>query len=176
MQRLIGMTTLVLVGTLLAGLPAWAERGDDAGRKSKNGLIEGAIDGVEIAIEYGRPNVQDRKIWGGLVSWDAVWRTGADEATTISFDRDVRIQGDTLPAGRYGFFTIPGMDDWTLIFNNVPDQWGAFGYDESEDALRVQVEPVAVEPTETLTFAIAGNEVELRWEKVAVSFAVEAAD
>lgn len=165
---------LLLAGIVFVAGAAWAERGSDANRQSKNGELQGSIDGVAITVEYGRPNVKDRKIWGGLVPWDLVWRTGADEATTISFDRDVRIEGETLPAGRYALFTIPSMESWTLIFNNVADQWGAFDYDETEDALRVNVTPVARDHAETLTFAIEGDQVVLHWEKAAVGFGVDA--
>ncbi len=168
--------SMFLVGLLAVAGLSWAEREDDAKRQSKNGELRGVIDGVTVTLEYGRPKVKDRKIWGGLVPWDRVWRTGADEATTISFDRDVRIQGEALPAGRYAFFTIPGMDSWTLVFNNTPDQWGAFNYDENEDALRVDVIPVSGDLVEELTLVIEGSEVVLRWEKLAVSFGVEAAD
>lgn len=156
---------------LLAGV-SFAERGDDTNRQSKNGKVEGVIDGVEISIEYGRPSVRDRKIWGGLVPWETVWRTGADEATTISFDRDVLIEGEMLPSGRYALFTVPGMDSWQIIFNNTPDQWGAFSYDENEDALRVAVTPNETEHVETLTFTIEDGKVVMRWGEVAVAFQV----
>lgn len=172
-QRTV-LTILAVTVLALAGA-SWAERGDDANRKSKNGKTSGVIDGVQVEIEYGRPNVNDRRIWGGLVPWDQVWRTGADEATTISFDRDVLIDGESLPAGRYGFFTIPGMESWTLIFNGTPDQWGAFSYADAEDALRVRVRPATGEHVEALTFAIAGDDVVLRWEKTVVGFTVAAA-
>ena len=165
---------MFLVSLTAAAGASWAERGNDADRKSKNGELRELVDGVAVALEYGRPKVKDRKIWGGLVPWDQVWRTGADEATTISFDGDVKIEGEMLSAGHYALFTVPGMDSWTLIFNKTPDQWGAFSYDESEDALRVEVTPVAADHVEELTFEVEGNAVVLRWEKLAVSFGVEA--
>lgn len=176
-MKLLQSTTALLILACLAIIPAvWAERGDDANRKSKNGETSAVIDGVQVAVEYGRPTVKDRKIWGGLVPYDRVWRTGADEATTVSFDGNVVIEGQPLPAGRYGLFTIPGMDSWTFIFNNTPDQWGAFSYDETEDALRVRVTPSMGDHVEELTFAVEGSAVMLRWEKLAVGFEVEAAD
>lgn len=167
------LTPLLIGLVAVAGL-AWAERGDDSNRRSKNGALSATIDGVDVKVEYGRPRVNGRRIWGGLVPWDRVWRTGADEATTMSFDRDVMIQGESLAAGRYAFFTIPGMESWTLIFNSTPDQWGAFSYDQNEDALRVEVAPAASEDTEELTFKVEGSRVVLRWDKVAVSFVVAA--
>lgn len=174
MRRRRRTLLMFLVGVVAAAGTSWAERGDDLNRKSKNGELRELVDGVAVALEYGRPKVKDRKIWGGLVPWGQVWRTGADEATTISFDRDVRIEGEMLSAGHYAFFTVPGMDSWTLVFNKTPDQWGAFSYDENEDALRVVATPVAADHVEELTFGVDGNAVVLRWEKLAVSFRVAA--
>lgn len=172
-RRRMILMLFVIVLVVVAGVSG-AERGEDTNRKSKNGEVRGPIGGVEVTLEYGRPNVKDRKIWGGLVPYDRVWRTGADEATTISFDRDVKIEGEALPAGRYAFFTIPRMGSWTLVFNNTPDQWGAFSYDANDDALRVDATPVSGEHVEELTFALEDSDVVLRWEKLAVAFAVEA--
>jgi hypothetical protein len=170
----------VLFGVLCVLLIAWAlptlaERGDDTDRKSKNGKATGTIDGVGITLEYGRPQVRDREIWGGLVPYGEVWRTGANEATTITFDGDVSIEGQSLPAGTYGLFTIPGKDRWTVIFNKVANQWGAFDYDEGEDALRVTVEPRPHDYVEAMDFGVGDGEVVLMWENLAVPFRVAAA-
>jgi hypothetical protein len=166
----------LLITTILAALPAAAERGDDANRLSKNGKTTGVIDEVDVTIEYGRPSVKDRKIWGGLVPYDKVWRTGADEATTISFSSDVHLGGEALPAGVYSLFTIPGEEQWTIIFNRVAEQWGAFNYDESQDALRMTAQPQTADHVETLEFQIEGSDVVVRWEKLAVPLTVEAAE
>lgn len=171
-KTLVGVLCVLLIAWTL---PALAERGDDTDRKSKNGKATGTIDGVEITLEYGRPQVRDREIWGGLVPYGKVWRTGADEATTVTFDGDVTIEGETLPAGTYGLFTIPGKDQWTVIFNKVANQWGAFNYDAGEDALRVTVEPRTHEHVEAMDFAVGDGEVVLMWEKLAVPFRVAAA-
>ncbi|KAB2950951.1 MAG: DUF2911 domain-containing protein [Thermoanaerobaculia bacterium] len=160
---------------LATAAPASAGRGDDAQRKSKNGRVEGSVGGAAVVIEYGRPNVNGREVWGALVPWGQVWRTGADEATTISFDRDVAIAGQPLAKGTYALFTIPGEKSWTIVFNRVAAQWGAFDYDAKQDALRVEVAARAHEPTETLTFALEGDTVVLRWERLEVPFAVRAA-
>ncbi len=163
---------LCALALVLIALPVLAERADDANRKSKNGKTEGVIDGVKITLEYGRPNVKDRKVWGGLVPFGKVWRTGADEASTISFSADVTIGGQKLAAGTYGLFTIPGAGEWTFIFNTASDQWGAFSYDAGKDALRVAAKPMATEHVETMEFVIDGSSVVLRWEKLAVAFEV----
>ncbi|MDH3403550.1 MAG: DUF2911 domain-containing protein [Acidobacteriota bacterium] len=170
-------TYLMLIALLaLVALPVLAGRGDDANRKSKNGKTAGTIDEVEVTVEYGRPNVKDREIWGALVPYGKVWRTGADEATAITFGADVLVEGQALAAGTYGLFTIPGESEWTFIFNNVAEQWGAFDYSDAEDALRVDVTPQASEHVEAMDFAIEGSSVVLRWEKLAVGFSVAAAE
>ncbi len=168
------MLFCALVLALIA-LPALAERGDDANRKSKNGKTEGTIDGVEISIEYGRPSVRERKVWGGLVSYGQVWRTGADEASTISFSADVMIGGRKLAAGTYGLFTVPGEKQWLFVFNTIADQWGAFSYEAGKDALRAEATPRASEHVESMDFVIEGSSVVLRWGKLAVAFEVAAA-
>ncbi len=176
-MRLTRTIRLSLAALALAALtlPALAQRGDDADRKSKNGKTEGTIDGVEVVLEYGRPNVKGRQIWGSLVPYGQVWRTGADEATTFSVSADVTIGGKKLAAGTYALFTLPGEDGWVVIFNKAAEQWGAFGHDAGQDALRVEVTPRALdEPVEAMDFVIEGSAVVLRWEKLAVPFEVAA--
>jgi hypothetical protein len=172
-RQLVSLTTLGLA--LALALPAFAVRGDDAKRKSKNGKTEGTIAGVAVAVEYGRPSVAGRAVWGALVPWGQVWRTGADEATTITFAKDVLVEGQKLAAGTYALFTIPGEKEWTVVFNKTAEQWGAYDYDAKQDALRVTVQPGATEPVESLDFVIDGGRVVLRWEKVAVGFEVKPA-
>ncbi len=169
------MLLCALILALIALPVLAAGRGDDANRKSKNGKTAGVIDGVEITIEYGRPNVKERKVWGGLVPYGKVWRTGADEASTISFSSGVTIGGQKLAAGTYGLFTLPGEDEWSFVFNSVADQWGAFSYDAGKDVLRVTAKPQAAEHVESMEFVIEGSSVVLRWEKLAVAFEVAAA-
>ncbi len=130
-----------------------------------------------ITVTYSSPMVKGRPIWGELVKFGEIWRTGANEATTISFTNDVTIEGQNLPMGIYSLFTIPGAEEWTIIFNVNETQWGAFKYDQSEDALRVNVKPVMVEAVqENLLFEVMGDStpnsgiVRLRWEKIQVDF------
>ena len=168
-------SVLAMTMALVLALPLLAQRGDDAKRKSKNGKTEGKAGGAAVVVEYGRPNVGGRAIWGALVPYGQVWRTGADEATTISFDRDVTIEGQKLAKGTYALFTIPSEKSWTVIFNRTAQQWGAFDYDVKQDALRVTVTPKSGETVEALDFVIEGDAVVMRWEKVAVPFKVAAA-
>lgn len=144
-------------------------------RKSPKQLVSQKIAGINIQIEYGQPSVKDREIFGSLVPYDKVWRTGANEATTISFDRSVKINGKPLAAGKYSFFLIPRkQEQWTLIFNNIPEQWGAFKYDESEDALRLNVSPIENDMNEKLKYSISEDGwVTMAWDTTRIEFKVE---
>jgi len=133
-----------------------------------------------VKVEYHRPAVKGRKIWGGLVPFGQVWRAGANEATTITFSDPVRVEGHPLEAGAYGLFAIPGPERWTLVFNRVAKQWGAFSYQAPQDALRVQVQPRPGPPQEYLAYAIRpsgpdGLRVELAWDTLVVGFDVDLA-
>ena len=174
-MRTKAMTSWVLLGLFALAGASWAARGDDKERKSKNGKAEGAAGGAQIVLEYGRPNAAGRKIFGALVPYGQVWRAGADEATTIAFDKDVAIEGKPLAAGRYALFLIPAEGEWTVVFNKVADQWGAFKHDPASDALRVTVKPAAHAMVETLAYTVAGDRVEMHWDTVAVGFTVKAA-
>lgn len=148
----------------------------DGEKPSPRKEMKGKIGGTEITVNYGSPSVRNRVIWGGLEPYGEVWRTGANEATSIQFSVDVQVEGKALKAGRYGFFAIPNEDKWTLIFNSVADQWGAFDYDAAKDVLRVDVIPQSKgENAEQLDYQIEGNAVILRWEKLAVPFTIAAA-
>lgn len=135
---------------------------------------EGEINGAKITINYSSPAVKGRTIWGDLVPMGEVWRAGANDATTIEFSKDVKIQGQHLPAGKYSFFIIPGEMESTFIFNKVAKQWGAYTYDQAEDALRVTV-PSAQTSTleERLVYEITKNGFEIRWEYGRAAASVE---
>jgi len=133
---------------------------------------------TSLKIDYYRPAVKGRAIWGELVPFGQVWRAGANEATIFTFSDPVKIQGKELAAGSYGFFAIPGKEGWTLILNRKAKQWGAYEYKAEEDALRFEVKPQAAVHQEYLEYdlQIASPErlrVDLRWEKVSVPFEVE---
>jgi Protein of unknown function (DUF2911) len=147
-------------------------------RLSPKASVMQTVGFTDVTIDYSRPGVKGRTIWGELVPYNKVWRAGANEATTINFSTDVIIEGKSLPAGKYGFFTIPNKDSWTLIFNKVADQWGAFQYNEAEDALRVTVKPESNNFQEWLAYTITktGDKsavVSLEWEKLKVPFKIE---
>ncbi len=137
-------------------------------------VAKGKAAGADITIAYGSPAVKGRTIWGELVPYDKVWRAGANDATTFETSKEIQVEGKTLPAGKYAFFTIPGKDKWTVIFNKEAKQWGAFKYDESKDALRVEVTPrKAASFNEQLSYAVDNNGVVMRWADMEVPVAVK---
>jgi pimeloyl-ACP methyl ester carboxylesterase len=161
-----------------AGHPVHGKTGYSLPRASPRASVMQAVGGVEIGIAYGRPAVKERKVWGGLVPNGRVWRAGANEATRFTFNHEVKIEGHALAAGTYTFFVIPGETEWTVIFNRVPRQWGAFDYNPAFDALRFPVRPAEVPHEEYLRYTIqpAGSNaavVTLAWEKRAVAFRIE---
>jgi len=150
----------------------------DFPRPSPNASVSQMVGITDIAIHYSRPGVKGRKIWGGLVPYGEVWRTGANENTTIAFSTPVKIDGHELPAGTYGLQTIPTVGDWTVIFSKDAQLWGAFDYKPEHDALRVQAKPRPADPEERMGFEFAdltdhSAAVVLRWERLAVPFTVE---
>lgn len=133
---------------------------------------------TEVAVDYHRPAVNKRKIWGGLVPYDVPWRAGANEETTISFSTPVKIEGQPLDAGTYGLYIIPTASQWTVIFSKFANGWGTYSYDPSEDALRVNVTPQPAEMQERLSYGfedLADNSgtLALRWEKLRVPVKIE---
>ena len=128
---------------------------------------EGVVAKVAVAIDYGSPSVKGRQIWGGLEPYGKVWRAGANQNTTVSFDKDVKVSGKALAAGKYGFFIIPNENnDWVVIFNKKNEDWGAFSYDIKEDALRVKIKPEFVkENQETLEYVVDRSGITFAWEK-----------
>ncbi|MFZ9262163.1 MAG: DUF2911 domain-containing protein [Chitinophagaceae bacterium] len=134
----------------------------------------GKIGNANITINYGSPSVKGRAIWGELVPYGKVWRTGANKATTFETDADITVEGQPLKKGKYALFTLPEKNEWTIIFNKTTDQWGAFNYKQDDDVLRVKVKPSAVnELTEALKFEVTKGGVTMKWEKLAVSFGVK---
>jgi hypothetical protein len=147
-------------------------------RVSPKASVMQTVGFTDVTVSYSRPGVKGREVWGKLVPYGKVWRAGADEATKITFSTDVMIEGKKLAAGTYSFFAIPGEKEWTLIFNKVADQWGAFEYNEAEDVLRVKVKPVANGFQEWLSYAFlkksdTASVLELEWEKLKIPFEIK---
>jgi hypothetical protein len=137
---------------------------------------------TDITVNYHRPLVNGRKIWGGLVPYGKVWRAGADENTTIEFSDDVLVDGKPLPKGVYGLHMIPNQDSCTVIFSKTNTAWGSYSYDQKDDALRVDVKPKPLaENDEALEFEFenlkpTSTAVTLKWEKLGIPFTVSVND
>ena len=131
---------------------------------------------AHIHIEYSAPSVRGRIIYGGLLAYGEVWQSGAHNATWIETNKDIIINENLLKAGKYGFFTIPNKDKWTIIFNENWNQHGKDEYDESEDVLRFDVTPkISEKITEQLIYHVERindqeESISLSWEKVLIKF------
>jgi hypothetical protein len=129
---------------------------------------------TDIQINYNRPGAKGRKVFGGLVPYDHIWRTGANTATKVSFSTPVKLNGTEIPAGTYELFTIPGAAEWTVVIHKNMSQWGAYSYDEKNDVARIKAKPVALPtPVETLEISVGDVRDEsatlnITWEKVRV--------
>jgi hypothetical protein len=176
-------------------------------RPSQKASVMQTIGVTDVTITYHRPGVKGRKIYGDwpadakapagegtldnqntrppgapIVPYGRIWRTGANDATQITFSDDVLVGGQPLPAGTYSLHTVPGKDEWTVVFNGTANQWGSFSYDATKDLLRIKTIPqVVADNQEWLAFQIepaAENaaRVNIRWEKLSVPFTVEVKD
>lgn len=150
----------------------------DLPRDSQHAKVIQRIGVTDITINYHRPLVKGRKIWGGIVPYGEVWRAGANENTTIEFSDPVSVEGKPLAKGIYGLHMIPNENEWTIIFSKTSTAWGSFTYNQAEDALRVAVKPQNEEMKEALVYDVDNvtpnsGVVTLRWEKVAVPFKVD---
>jgi hypothetical protein len=176
LDTLTAATALVAITLALAAAPVLAQL--DVPRVSQKATVSQTVGVTKIEIVYSRPGVKGRPIWGALVPYNEVWRTGANEATVITFSDPVTVEGTAIPAGTYELATIPTATEWTVIFNRDKDIWGAFSYKQEDDVLRVKVKPQPAEFTEWMTFSFPtvgtdSTEVALTWEKVKVAFGVK---
>lgn len=177
MRKYFAIATL-LVASCFAATQAHAQSALlDLPRDSQHAKVIQRVGITDITINYHRPLVKGRKIWGNIVPYGQVWRAGANENTTIEFSDPVTIEGKPLAKGIYGLHMIPAENEWTVIFSKNSSAWGSFTYNQSEDALRVTVKPQATELKEALAYDVDGVTpdsavVTLRWEKVAVPFKV----
>jgi hypothetical protein len=166
------LRTLLLATTLAcAAVPAHADL--KLPRASQNAGATQTIGTTDLAIKYCRPGVKGREIWGKLVPWDKPWRTGANEITAFTTSDDITVEGQPLPAGTYGLVTIPGAEQWTIVFSKQKDMWGSLDYDPKQDQLRVTVKPQPADAMEWMQFTFDATsadacELALRWEKLRV--------
>lgn len=168
-------TSFAAVLALVLAAPALAQPVPP--RPSPGAKVEQTVGLSKITVSYSRPGAKGRQIFGGLVPWGEVWRTGANEATLFEISHDAMIDGQKLAAGKYAFFTIPKQDSWTLVFNKQAEQWGAYNYQKDQDALRLEAKPRAIPHEERFEIRFAevdekAARIELRWAEVMVPFNV----
>jgi hypothetical protein len=134
---------------------------------------------TDVSIEYSRPSIKGRKIFGELVPYGEVWRTGANAATILTFSTDVSIEGNSVKAGSYALYTIPAKNEWTIIFSKNTKLWGAVGYNAEEDILRFKVKPKKTgQKYETMEISFVdmsdtGATISVKWENTGVEFRIE---
>jgi Protein of unknown function (DUF2911) len=142
-------------------------------QKSPPATVEGKGGAAAITIKYSQPSARGRKIMGDLVPYGKVWRTGADNSTSVTISTPVKVEGKDLAAGTYALFTIPGEKEWTIIFNKTI-AWGHYSYKEADDVLRVTVKPGKTDSfVETFNISIANDQVILKWENTQVAFGIK---
>lgn len=162
--------SLVLAAAAFAA-PAFAQF--ETPQPSPKATLTQRVGLTDVTLSYSRPSVKGRAIWGDLVPYDKPWRTGANQATTITFSDDVTVEGQKLAAGTYSIVTIPGKDEWTVVFNNDTKLWWETEYDAAKDALRVKVKPEAAPMLETFhigfpSIGATGATLAIEWEKLRV--------
>ena len=169
------MRFLLLALALVFAAPALAQERDmTEARPSPNASVSQTVGTSTMTVDYGRPSVRGREIFGGLVPYDAVWRTGANEATVLTTDADIMVGDTKLAAGSYALFTVPGKEGWTVIFNSVAEQWGAYNYDAAQDVARVEVIAETTLPVQEqlrITFEDVTEDsalLTIRWDTVGV--------
>jgi hypothetical protein len=174
MKNLIALVVST-VAFFTSGLHAQEATKIDFPQPSPSASFKERVGVTAVSIDYSRPSAKERKIFGGLVPYGDVWRTGANAATKITFSTDVKLGGAAVPAGSYALFTIPGQSEWTVILSKVvDDQWGSYAYNQKDDQARIKVKPVAMaEPMETMTISLqdmhAGKaNLVIAWEKTKV--------
>jgi hypothetical protein len=186
MKYLIAPLLLGAVSFLAPGLQAQDAKDAKDAKKiefpqaSPTASLEERVGVTGVSVEYSRPSMRERKIFGGLVPYGQVWRTGANAATKVTFSTDVKVGGAAVPAGSYALFTIPGEAEWTVILSKVVDgQWGSYAYNPKDDQARVRVKPVALaEPLETMAISVqdmrAGKaNLVIAWEKTKVPVEID---
>lgn len=171
----------VLSAALLLGAGATQAQGIKMPAPSPSSKLEQAVGLSTVTVDYSRPSVNGRTIFGDLVPYDKIWRTGANGSTDITFSDDVTLEGNKVPAGKYALYTIPGKDEWTIILHKNTELWGDGGadYKPEQDLVRFKVKPQQ-NPRKAETFLIdfanvtaSSADVELLWDNVVVPFTIK---
>lgn len=147
---------------------------DKMDRPSPPAMTSSQVGNAKVSIDYSQPGVKGRQIWGDLVKYNKIWRTGANEANILETTAPLLVNGDTIPVGKYSLFAIPTPIDWTVVINKVYDQWGVYDYNPSEDVARLNVTPFKVgDLQERMTFDIdTTGKIEFSWEYLRFNFKV----
>jgi Protein of unknown function (DUF2911) len=174
LKAIAGFVVAILISTV-----ACAQMGGPAKTiPSPRDSVSGKVHGATISINYGAPSARGRRIFGGLQPFGKEWRAGANEATTFTTDKDIKIEGKLLPAGKYDLFATPGEKEWTIIFNSKHASWGIkhngdANDDPATDVLTVTVKPKTVDMTERMKYVITDKGFELVWETTSVPVSVK---
>ena len=169
--------TVITCALLLAAGNIFAQNLETP-RPSPNATVTQTVGVTHISIDYSSPGVKDRKIWGELVPFGDVWRTGANEVTSITFDDAVKINGNDLQAGTYGIHTIPGETEWQIIFSGETEIDAGSQFDEKKEVYRINVTPEEAPFLERMAFIFTNTTddkttVNLLWENLRVSFDIQ---
>lgn len=170
-QLSITRTSLLALAVTLASITSYAQ--------SPAATATGKVNGATLTIKYSSPSVKGRKVWGGLVPYDKVWRAGANEATILETDKDITIEGKQLAKGKYSLYAIPGENEWSIILNSATGQWGITRAgettrDAAKDVAVVKVKSVkSASMNEALTYVVTDKGFALRWENLEVPVGVK---
>ena len=166
---------MLTVALLVISYGIWARQN----QPSPAATAKGTVNGANITIEYSSPAVKGRKIWGGLVPYDAIWRAGANKATTFTTDKKITVQGKPLAAGSYSIYMIPGSKTWKILFNAETGQWGTTHdgvttHLPAKDVIAVDVTPAKSSTNEErLKYLVTPKGFELVWENLSVPVAIK---
>lgn len=177
MKKISKHLLLTFIGAIAVSL--LFAQADKSKRASPPETATGTVAGSTITINYSSPAVKGRKIWGDLVPYDKVWRTGANEATIFETSKDIKVEGKELKAGKYSLYSIPGENQWVFIFNSKTGQWGikndgSTSEDEANDVLRVTVKPKkSASMNERMKFVVNKKGFTLLWENLEVPVSIK---
>jgi hypothetical protein len=172
MKKIQFAMLLVVLGSFMTSAVVYAQ-------KSPPAKAEGKVAGASISIAYSSPSVKGRKIWGELVPYGKAWRAGANEATIFQTDKDIKVEGKELKAGKYSLFIVPNEKEWEFIFNSETGQWGIkkggdANYDPAKNAITFKVKPTkSASMTEQLTYVVTEKGFTVRWENMEASVAIK---
>lgn len=177
----IAIAVLITLAAVMPFAGAHDGKHPDAPNPSPNATVSQEVGFENVSLRFGRPGVKGRTIWGELVPYGELWMGGANGSTAITFEEDVTINGNPLPAGSYGLHSVPSATEWTFIFSKDSSRFGIMKYSPDNDALRITATPEEAPHQEWLTYEFEKQSelsasLSLRWESLRVGFVIEAPD